>query len=270
MTHAPDTRRRLLLQAAAPALLGLPAAALALDEPPPRRPERAGLQAGDFLWPRRPNQWVPYAAGAADERATDKLLWLAERDAFVAGVRADPASPQALRQLAADMALLEYSEFYQLYMADEAPGTLTPYGNALHFYVGHVAIVDYEGDKPMVIEALMHKGVVRSSYDDWLAGRPGAWVWQGRLAGRTRDERARIADRARQRLNLKYNFWNFDLADTDAGTYCSKLAWHATLQATGVALDGNPEPRRGFWFSPKQMLKCRSIEKLHNPGSYGL
>lgn len=256
-------RRRLLLTAV-PALV--PASLQAQEEP--KRPDPADFQAGDFLWPRRPGQWVPYVSGASAERDVDKKRWLRERDRFVVAVRSDPASSPARRQLATDLEGLEYAEFYELYQGDQAPSNHQPFGGGGGgFYVGHVAIVSFEAGRPWVIEALDDRNVVKSPYDQWLAGRPGAWIWQGRIANHTPADRARIADAAHRYLGVRYDFWNLDLSN-ESGFYCSKLCWLATLKAVEQPIDGNAEPNRTFWFSPKQMLKARSIEKRFNPGNY--
>jgi uncharacterized protein YycO len=80
-------------------------------------------------------------------------------------------------------------------------------------------------------------------------------------------KRAEIAIEARRYVGRPYNFWNFDLAD-DTAFYCSKLAWLAIYRALGFPIDGVAEPKRSFWFSPKQFLYLKTIARMHDPGIY--
>jgi hypothetical protein len=78
-------------------------------------------------------------------------------------------------------------------------------------------------------------------------------------------ERWRIEPRSllRRRSILVPNmiFWNFDLADA-SDFYCSKLAWLSVRDALSFAIDGDENPRRRFWFSPKQLPYLKRIERL--------
>lgn len=265
--HPASRRRFLALQGAfaATALLSKPATGQGLDD---KRPQVASLESGDFIWPKQPSQYVPFNSGSTMAYADEKATWLAERRQFIAAVRADPSSTLEDRQFASDLEFMDFSEFLTLYQADLSPGSPREFaGGVSPLYVGHVGIIQIANGKVDVVEAVWGKGVQRISYADWLAGRPDAWVWHGRLSGKTRAERSRIAEEAARHVSTRYNFWNFDLLDS-TGFYCSKLCWHATQRALGVALDDNPNARRRFWFSPKQMLKARSVDKLFSPGSY--
>lgn len=233
-----------------------------------KRPAVSTLQSGDFVWPKQPNQYVPFNSGASLSYAEEKAIWLSERKAFVAKVRANPSSTQEERQFVSDLEFLDFSEFVKLYQADLNPGSPQEFsGGVSPLYVGHVGVVIVEDGKVEIIEAVLGIGVQRISYSDWLAGRPDAWVWHGRISGKSRLDRGRIATEARQFVGTKYDFWNFDLSNT-SGFYCSKLCWLTTHRALGLAIDGNSNPGRRFWFSPKQMLKANSIDKLFSPGSY--
>jgi hypothetical protein len=264
--NTPNLRRKFLCGLALSSIAGH-GASNAQDEP--KRPDPADFQAGDFLWPKRPGQWVPYNSGADPERTIDKARWLQERNSFIATIRAQSNSPQQLRQLATDLEGMEYSEFYELYQGDRAPDVSQPFGGGGGggFYVGHVAIVGLQDATPIVIEALDGKNVVTSTYADWLISRPGAWVWHGRISNRSVTDRAKIFAEAAKHIGKKYDFWKLDLSDT-SGFYCSKLCWLATMNSLSLAIDDNPDPKRGFWFSPKQMLKSKRIEKRFNPGNY--
>lgn len=233
-----------------------------------KTPDSKTFQSGDLIWPKRPGEFVPYNSGTVSPYDEEKLRWINERRAFVDKVRSNPKSSQELRQLAADLSLLDFNEFLTLYQADQTPGTPREYGGgATVLYVGHVGVISIEDGEPTVVEALWGKGVVQSKYESWLINRPGAWVWHGRVANRSQDERALIAVEAKKYLQRPYNFWNFDLADA-SGFYCSKLCWLAIRDALNLAVDDNPNPSRPFWFSPKQLLKARRVEKLFVPGSY--
>jgi uncharacterized protein YycO len=93
-------------------------------------------------------------------------------------------------------------------------------------------------------------------------------VWLGRLRGYDAQQRAGLAAEALKHVGKPYDFWNFDL-DEDSGFYCSKLAWLAIYRALGFAVDGRTNPRRVLWFSPKQFLRLKAVEKLFEPpGGY--
>jgi uncharacterized protein YycO len=142
-------------------------------------------------------------------------------------------------------------------------------------YVGHVAIVDIDSDgAPAVIEAVYGKApggtsiVERISYEKWIQWRNSPLVWHGRLRNIDAAKRADIARAANDQLLKPYQFFNFDLSDA-SGFYCSKLAWFATMKATGIALDGDSNPRRQIWFSPLQAMNQRDrVEILSSAGSY--
>lgn len=54
----------------------------------------------------------------------------------------------------------------------------------------------------------------------------------------------------------------------DSAFYCSKLAWLAAMRSLGFAVDDDPNPKRSFWFSPKQFLYSRRVARLNDPGEY--
>lgn len=191
-----------------------------------------------------------------------------DKRVFLQSIRTDPNATQEARQQAADFDGMEFSEFMTLYQADQSPGTSREFGGGAGvLYVGHVGIISIAAGVPTVVEAVLGKGVQQISYESWLKNRAGSWVWHGRCSNSSEADRAKIAAAAKMHLDQPYNFWNFDLSDT-SGYYCSKLCWQATNDSLGVALDGNQNPKRAFWFSPKQMLKARLVEKLFSPGSY--
>lgn len=234
--------------------------------PPLPRPEI--FESGDLIWPKKPGVFVPYSQQSGIEVDQDRLIWEREKQEFLSRARLQPSifPPE---QLAA-LEQLEYREFLARYQADQLPNTPGVYSTGGGLYVGHVGIIDITPSRSIfVIEALWGKGVVRHSYDDWLASRLGEVVWLGRLKGRPSDERARIVPVASKMIGRPYDFWNFDLND-DKSFYCSKLIWQAIFRGLGFAVDGNNDPKRSFWFSPKQLLYLPAINRIHDPGPYAI
>lgn len=230
-------------------------------------PDPLSFQSGDFVWPKKPDTYVPYDASGAISPANDRKQWLADRSAFLASQRAQDELTDDERQYIRE---LSYEAFYAQYVGDQRPGIPGQYASSAGLYVGHVAIIDIDEAKRIwVIEALLKKGVVRSTYEDWLAGRPGIHVWLARLKDITAQQGKQIAHEAGKYLGVPYDFWNFNLND-EKGFYCSKLAWLAVWRSLGVSIDGRENPKRGIWFSPKQMLYAKSMGRLHEPGSYGV
>jgi hypothetical protein len=230
-------------------------------------PDPKTFEAGDLVWPKRPGVYVPYLDETPrNDPKEEERRWIAERDRFVAD-----ASTVAPHLTAADIERLRtmsFREFYARYVGDQIPDTPGAYASGGGIYVGHVGIIDIApSGKPWVIEALNGAGVVQHSYEDWLKGRPNEIVWHGRVRNQSEDL-AKIAIEAKKYLGRPYNFWNFDLADS-SGFYCSKLAWLSIRDALDFAIDGNEQPKRRFWFSPKQLLYLKTIARLHDPSSYG-
>lgn len=259
------TRRQLValpIAAAIPMSLG---AQLAVAVP---LPNPQIFQSGDLLWPKKPNAFVPYRAGVPASFLQDSTQWTAERDRFLSSKRAR-TSGLSEKQLQ-ELRTMDFREFHGRYAADQKAGVPGVFGSGGGIYVGHVAILDVDADgQAWVIEALLATGVIRQPYAKWLAGRPGEVVWHGRLRDLGADARAKIADEARKHLGKPYDFWNFDLSD-DSAFYCSKLVWLAIMRSQGFAVDGDPDPRRGVWFSPKQLMYCKPVARLHDPSPYAM
>jgi len=235
------------------------------DSLPLPRPE--SFESGDFLWPKKPGVYVPYNSGGRTITAQDdEAEWEAGKRKFLAKVANDPGYFTS-----ADIATIQgltYREFYARYAGDQQPDLPGVYSTGSGIYVGHVGIVDIDGDgRPWIIEALMDGGVVRTAYDKWLQSRPGEVVWQGRVREISKQDRRKIVAEALKYLGRPYDFWNFDL-NNDAGFYCSKLVWMAIFRSLGFAIDGKADPQRRFWFSPKQLLYAKTIARLHDPGPY--
>jgi hypothetical protein len=231
----------------------------------PPLPDPKLFQSGDVLWPKKPGDFVPYDAGPPRSAYADEAKWNEERDRFIASAATKapyftPAQIEKLRKLS-------YAEFYSRYTG-ASKGKSTTYSVGGPIYVGHVGIVEIdETGVPWVIEALWGRGVIRHTYAEWLVERAGEVVWLGRLTKLSAAKRARIPAEAKKQVGTPYDFWNFDLND-DSGFYCTKLAWMAAYSALNLAVDGNPNPRRFFWFSPKQFLYVPRMSRLIDPGPY--
>lgn len=235
-----------------------------LRVPDPVTPTADSLQSGDYLWPKPPGSWVPngptswsYLQTPSGQAMLDEeVRWEQQRDRFVSGYGVRPPTGGQIQTLGP----MGYDEF-----------ALRFYGgrpNLPAFYVGHVAIVDAPADGPaMVIEAVPDR-IRRISYADWVAEHVRDHVFHGRLKGAPADGRTRIADIARTHVGVRYDFFDFNM-NSVRGFYCSKLAWLATRQATGIVLDGDPNPNRVGWFAPGTMFYCPTIEHLNSAGQPG-
>jgi len=274
-----QTRRRLLLKSAFAAFIAAPLGCSPVaprpapsPTPPPRKdpvPDPALFETGDFIWPKKPGAYVPYFSGGASSPDADRAQWTRERDQYLASLTPEALRDPLARERAEQLRTMDFREFYAIYAGDQEPGKPGVYSGS-GLYVGHVAIIELAADKtPWVIEAVVPR-LRRISYADWLAHRPGEYVWLARLRDRDAASRARVASEARKYADVgrPYDFWNFDLND-DSGFYCSKLAWLSIYRALGFAVDGKPNSNRRFWFSPKQLLNLRAtIQKLNDPETY--
>jgi hypothetical protein len=274
-------RRSLILFATAAATASLSQAQVNTFQ---ERPDPANFQSGDFVWPKPSGAFVPYAGLPPDRSLVQaeelsEEVWTAQRIEFVRSARLnppqDPIERAYVQKLADDLENVSYTAFFHSYAADVAPSDFQAMGAGQLLYVDHMAIIDVdERGEPHVIEAVYGKAprgtslVERLPYTEWLIGRKTPLVWHGRLRGADRIGRQAIAVAAREQINKPYRFFNFDLSDA-SGFYCSKLAWYATMKATGIALDGKSDPKRFIWFSPLQALKRKSeIEILSSAGNY--
>ena len=229
------------------------------------RPNPAAFKTGDLIWPRKPNQYVPYDTQPTGSFAKDKAEWEREKRTFLERVSKDGTASDYERAVAAGLEAMTFERFHARYIGEGGDGELSAQGWLP--YVGHVAMVFFKEDKPWVVEAI--PGKVRTiAYEDWLKERGDEYVWHGRLKTLTEPQRAKLVAEMVRHDQKPYSFWNLNLADA-GWFYCSKLMWYGIFQAIGLALDDDPEPRRFFWYSPKQMMKSRHIQMLYSPGDYG-
>jgi len=231
------------------------------------RPLDSDLQSGDLLWPKRPGALVPYTSASADAEDDLSAQWTREKEAYLAELSVRPELTADEKAQYSTLKSMTYEEFVESYLGGFEGASTIPYGSSV-LYVGHVAIVDVVDGVPYVIEAVSPT-VRRITYQAWLQQRVGNLVWQGRLLGLTPMQRAQVASVATRYLGKDYKFWNFDLS-AERGFYCSKLAWLAIREATGIAVDDNPRPKRSFWYSPKRLMLSPHIELLNNPGNYSI
>jgi uncharacterized protein YycO len=224
------------------------------------------LQSGDLIFPRRPGARVIYKSASPSPRlSNERSLWEAGKAQALASGK---AGRMDLRE--GDMKRLRattYDDFLQDY---SAPATAPGDGlSALGLTTGHVAIVVRDGDRLDVVEAVTSNlnRVDRRPYRAFAEEHRPDMLWQARLKGCTGQERDAFARSAASHTGKPYDFFNFDLTD-DSSFYCSKLVWLAAWRSLGRAVDGDPNPRRGLWFSPKKLLNLSALEKIVVPGRY--
>jgi hypothetical protein len=234
----------------------------------PPIPRSETFESGDFVWPKKPGAFVPYNQRPNTPLERDREIWQREKRAFLDRI-ANKGTYLSAEQIA-DLKALDYHEFLARYHGDQKPGVPGVYSSGGGIYVGHVGIVDVASNGEIfIIEALWERGVVRSTYQNWLASRADEFVWLGRLKDKSEADRVKISGEASKYLQRPYDFWNFDLND-DSAFYCSKLVWLVVFRSLSVAVDGITNPKRGAWFSPKQLLYLPVMTRLHDPGSYAL
>lgn len=256
--------RRTFVVRAGTTLATLPLAGQALGAGP-IHPAADALQAGDLLWPKQPGVFIPYSGSGGGPDA-DQLAWEAEKNKELARL-AKNLNVNTI-PLHSQLSNLSYAAFRQRYFNGVAIGQYVEYASGGVAAVGHVGVVDIGADGvPHVVDANPDPGVATNSYDKWIEDRPDHVFWHGRLRSRTAAERAALASAASAQIGKPYDFWNFNLADP-AGFYCSKLVWLAAYEALGLSLDGDPDPQRSFWLSPKQLLGSADVEILLDQGDY--
>jgi hypothetical protein len=231
------------------------------------QPDPSTFEAGDLLWPKPPGKVVPYRSGTQADLREERNHWITEKEIFIseAPAKAPHLAPQEIEKLRE----LTFDQFYEIYAADRNPSGAGTFGLPDGVYVGHVGLIDLEGGTPWVVEALWGSGVVRMTYDEWLQGRSNELVWHGRLRGYDTADRGKTVAEAKNHLGKPYDFWNFDLDDSSV-FYCSKLAWMSIFRSLGASIDGDRDPKRSFWFSPKQLMNCEGVSVLFSPGDYGI
>jgi hypothetical protein len=247
-------------------------------------PKPSTFASGDLLWPALPNTYIPYTRGMSSEAppTSETEEWTKARDAFLQQMPSGNTPGE--KQLRERLKQMSYTEFRALFLQDREMGAPRHRERSLlsaqHISVGHVGILEIDGDgKIWVIEAMpkgskgysiiferLSNGVIRTPYDTWAKQHEGYNVWHGRV--KTDNDRARIAETAKSFLGRDYWIWSLDFADETA-FYCSKLVWVSVYKALGVALDGDTNTARQLWLSPKRLMKLDTISMLFSPAPYG-
>jgi permuted papain-like amidase YaeF/Yiix C92 family enzyme len=232
------------------------------------RPDPTTFETGDLVWPKAQGVYVPYRSNVYADFSTDRVTWETEKEAFLKQV--DDKAAYLLPNQIEEVRELTFERFYEKYTGDRAVQNSVPLGTGGGVYVGHVGMIDMDSatQEPWVIEAIAGSGVLRVKYSEWLLSRSGELVWHGRLKDYINERRSQVVAEAINHLSQPYDFWNFDLND-ESGFYCSKLIWLSIFRAINIAIDGDSNPKRGVWFSPKQLMNCEGVSLLSSPGDYG-
>src|SRR5262245_43036940 len=173
MTDLPSRRLVLLVLAgAAIAIASFTIVPHAHAQRPPKRcnpgepPDQSRFQSGDFLWPKLPGTYQPFASGSAATAAIERAEWMHGRDALVDKLEAEGSPP--VRALAAELKDMTFEQFHVRYINGARPGENMPFSSG-RLGTGHIGILDIDRTgPPYVIEAMPQLGVQRISYDDWL------------------------------------------------------------------------------------------------------
>jgi cell wall-associated NlpC family hydrolase len=261
------------LAVASPAGATLAVAQTALKKAVADFPDSRAFQSGDLLWPKKKGAFVPNTRAAVPNE--ERRAWEASRQRALAAPAQAGVSPEVAEKLKA----MRFEDFERLYHREaQSPGDATTRG-ALGdtVSVGHVGLIEVGAHGvAYVVEATPQgpggeAGVIRTRYADWLDAYANIQVWHGRVRNLDARQRARVLQVAAAQLGKPYDFFNFDLND-DRGFYCSKLVWMSLWRTAKLAIDDNPDPRRGLrfppWFSPKHLISLKRVEVLHKPGEY--
>ena len=237
-----------------------------------RRPDPALFQNGDFVWPKNPADYVPYVARpepqGPDQDALDEALWETERKEYLRSLSGQNKLDPLDEERGSLLKQMTFHEFLDRYQSDRQRGEAAE-TQLRKLSVGHVGVLELDAKhQPWVIEAVWKVGVRRIAYGHWIEQRKDDWVWLGRLSDRSAEDRDKISAEAAKYLGRPYKFFDFNLND-DSGFYCSKLVWLSIYRSLNkFAVDGNDDPRRLFWFSPKQLLFAKAVQHVFEPGPY--
>jgi hypothetical protein len=260
--------------------IGITRLASAFAQATQTHPRPDTLRAGDLLWTRAPEKCVPY----------DKTLNV-DTDAEARWRKMQSDLTQKAKASGDDLLLLatqrlstmSEDQFNALYLDNQPLDSGVKYSGA-RFAVGHVAVVGssprdglyiVEATTPdsagaiQILEQCFDDGVKQTKYPDWIKARSYELIWHGRPYPALADtERAKIPTEALKYLGRPYCFDKLNLSDT-SGFYCSKLVWLSIREALNRVVDDDPNPRRSFWLSPKQVLESKNVNVLFSPGEYG-
>ena len=230
----------------------------------PPLPQTGIFEAGDLLWPKKPGSFVPYNQRVGTGPEQDRQFWEQEKEDFLK--RAANGETSLTAEQIDNIRRLDYREFVARYHGNQKPDEPGVYSSGGGLYVGHVALIDFDDSHRPVGRNRGPMGPrCRSQHLQDVASRKAR---RGDIAGRLRDHPNLIVQRSAQRRRSSSVtptiFWNFDLND-DSGFYCSKLVWLAIFRRLRFAVDGDMNSKRGFWFSPKQLLYLRPFKEFIIP-----
>ena len=228
-------------------------------------PNPSKLKHGDLIWPKTPNQFIPYTSEPFGNYISDQEKWEEEKVAFISSIENSDATTYE-KALANWLKELDYAQFREIYIGEKQDQLLGTLELPIP-YVGHVGIISVQDGEPWVVEAIWGIGVQNIQYTDWLTERSDADVWQYRFDSFSSSCTEEIVNCAKAQLDKPYGFFNLNLNDSKS-FYCSKLIWYSVFNAIGLAVDNNPNPERFIWYSPRQLMGSRYLELIHSPGSY--
>ncbi len=255
------------------------------------RPDPSKFRDGDIIWPKQPDRWVPYAVDLdnADNDNTvyedNKQEWEKEKEEFIQSVRSNSKASDHELKAAAQLETISFEDFmasfignrttweaYAFNYQDNFPTNrdgIRPFGytTRLPIYVGHVGMIFKKDGVPWVVDAVPPR-VRTISYNEWLKEYKDAYVWHGRFKKINSTNLAEIVKKACEQKDQPFGIFNRNLNDGKK-FYCSKLIWFSVYRVTGVALDGETNPDRYGWFSPKQLMNLKEqVEMIYSPGEY--
>lgn len=164
-------------------------------------PEPSKLKHGDLIWPKTPNQFIPYTSEPVGEYEADRIKWEQDKAKFILSV--DPSiATQYEKALAGWLKELDYDDFREAYIGEQQATVLGSLGLPIP-YVGHVGIISVEEGNPWVVEAVRGIGVQKIKYTVWINERSNADVWQYRFDGFSSSNIDHIVDCAIENLNKR-------------------------------------------------------------------
>ncbi len=243
-------------------------------------PDPSTFEAGDIILPKKPGKVVLYTTTENKIYEANKKQWESEKEAFIQAVRNDPNASGQDRKAVDQLEGISFGEFMSLYFGkgadwrayafsyrgDETEWKGLGYDSEFPIYIGHVGIIFFKDKVPWVVEAVP-KQVRTISYEEWLKRYKGASVWHGRIKNMDSEVRSRIAKEACDQECRQYSLFNLRLDDCSK-FYCSKLIWFSAFKVSRVSLDGDSNPDRYLWFTPKQLINSEEhVEKKFKPNN---
>jgi hypothetical protein len=92
-----------------------------------------------LIWPKTPNQFIPYTSEPAGEYKTDQTAWEQDKADFISSVEHSNSTSYE-KALAAWLKELDYDDFREAYIGEQQATVLETLGLPIP-YVGHVGII---------------------------------------------------------------------------------------------------------------------------------